>query len=156
MAANRVRVAVFVLIVAFSTPLLAGLGQSAMNVEGLTIDVTSVERKGNVLTVKWAVKNSGTADGTVEFHVAGGKPNTYLVDEENGTKYYVLTDKEGNALASDTKYTGNGYAIWETIPAGGTRRYWAKYPAPPAAVKTINLMFSKAEPIESIAITDKQ
>jgi hypothetical protein len=34
-------------------------------------------------------------------------------------------------------------------------RFWAKFPAPPPAVKTINVHFTASEPFESVAITDK-
>ena len=157
MTANRIRLAVFVLIFAFSTPLLfAGLAQSASNVDGMNIDVTSVERKGNVLTIKWAVKNSGSKAAEVQFSLTGELVTTYLVDEESGTKYYALTDKEGHVLATEHAYTGSSHGISEEIDAGQTKRFWAKFPAPPAAVKTINILFTNAEPVESVAITDKK
>src|SRR5215213_3766902 len=118
MTANRVRVAIFLLIVAFSaSSVSAGLAQSASNVAGLAIDVTSVERKGNVLTVKWAVANSGARSASVHFALSGERTTTYLVDEESGTKYYALTDKEGHLLATEHEYTGSSYGINESIDA---------------------------------------
>jgi hypothetical protein len=129
-----------------------------MNLDEVTLDLNSVERKGNVLTVKWAVHNKGAKTATVQFSLTG-KQNitTYLVDEENGTKYYALTDKEGNTLASEHVYIGgDAYGISEYVEAGKSVKYWAKFPAPPPAVKSINLMFSQAEPLEGIAITDKK
>jgi len=157
MTANRVRIAIFLIIVAFSTAALnAGVAQSASNVAGLNIDVTAVERKGNVLTIKWAVKNSGEKTATATFSLAGDKVTTYVVDEESGTKYYALTDKEGNVLATEHDYTGSSHGISEYINAGETKRFWAKFPAPPAAVKTINILFTEAEPVESVAITEKK
>lgn len=130
----------------------ANLGSSPMNIEGLTIDLLSVERKGAVVTVKWAVRADAQGKGgKVMFVLDGKKATSYLVDEENGTKYFALTDKEGQLLASEDEYDG----IWETVDAGKTKRFWAKFPAPPPAVKTINVLFSDADPLESIAITDK-
>ena len=158
MTANRLRLAVFFVIVAFSAQLFAaGIAQSASNVDGINIDVLSLERKGNVLTLKWAVTNSGEKSANVDFALTGSsRVSTYLVDEDSGTKYYALTDKEGNVLASEHEYTGGPYGISETIPAGQTKRFWAKFPAPPAAVKTINIFFTEAEPVEDVAITDKK
>lgn len=133
-------------------PLFAAtLGSAPMNVEGLTLDLLSVERKGNVLTVKWSVRNASAAEQKADFDFAGGKPTSYAVDEENGTKYFALTDKEGQLLATEHEYDG----IWESVPPGATKRFWAKFPAPPPAVKTINVFFTGTEPFESIAITDK-
>ena len=45
--------------------------------------------------------------------------------------------------------------IQDYVPAGTTNRYWAKFPAPPAAVKTINIFFTNSDPFEGVAITDK-
>lgn len=129
----------------------ASLGSAPMNVEGLTLDLLSVERKGNVLTVKWAVKNGSQKAATVDLDLAGKGATSYVVDEESGTKYFALTDKEGYLLATEHEYGG----IYEHIPPGQTKRFWAKFPAPPPAVKTINILFSDTEPFESIAITDK-
>jgi hypothetical protein len=132
------------------------LGSSASNWEGVTIDLMSVERKGSVLTVKWAVRNAGPKRAQVQFGMVGRDQTTYLLDEESGTKYYVLTDKEKNSLASEHVYLGGDtYGIEDAVEPGATARYWMKYPAPPPAVKTINVFFSKTEPIEGVAITDK-
>lgn len=145
-----------VLVVSFVLALVlpaaaANLGSAPMNVEGLTIDLLSVERKGAVVTVKWAVRNTGAKTAYADFDLAGKKATSYLVDEENGTKYFALTDKEGYLLATEHEYDG----IYESVPEGQTKRFWAKFPAPPPAVKTINVLFTDADPFESIAIVDK-
>ena len=146
------RFAVALFVVVFALPLAAAnLGSSPMNVDGLNIDLLSVERKGSVVTVKWAVRNDGKADARAMFVLDGKKATTYLVDEENGTKYFALSDKEGQLLATEDEYDG----IWENVTPGQTKRFWAKFPAPPPAVKSINVLFSDADPFESIAITDK-
>lgn len=68
----------------------------------------------------------------------------------------MLTDKEKNSLASEHLYIGSDtYGIDENLEPGGSARLWMKFPAPPPAVKTINVLFSKTEPFEGIAITDK-
>lgn len=158
MQSNALRVALLLSLVFVWIPLAAApLGSSEMNVENMTLDLTSVERKGNVVTVKWTVRNAGTASKTVAFSLTGKKVTSYLVDEENGTKYYALTDKEGNTLATEHVYIGSdAYGIYQTLKAGEAKRYWAKFPAPPPAVKTINIFFTDAEPFEGIAIMEKK
>lgn len=146
---RRFAVLLFALVFAFPT-LAANLGTSPLK-DGLTMELLSVERKGNVVTVKWSVKNEGTKSAMADFDLEGNKATTYLVDEENGTKYFALTDKEGQLLATEHEYNG----IWESLEPGESARFWAKFPAPPPAVKSINLLFTKADPFESIAITDK-
>jgi hypothetical protein len=132
------------------------LATGPTNWDGVTIDLMSVERKGSILTVKWAVRNQGPKTAPVQFQLTGRTQSTYLLDEESGTKYYALTDKEKNTLASQHEYIGaDSYGIADSIEAGTSGRYWAKFPAPPAAVKTINVFFSNSDPFEGVAITDK-
>lgn len=130
------------------------LASAPTNWDGVEISLMALERKGNVLTVKWAVTN-GDERSSVRFGLTS-KATSYLVDEENGTKYYVLTDQDGNALASEHAWIdGNTWGISDTLEAGATARYWAKFPAPPPEVKTLTVMFDQTEPFEEVPITDK-
>ncbi len=132
------------------------IASAETNWSGVAIDLMSVERKGSVLTVKWAVRNHGSEQQDVKFSLTGRQVTTYVVDEESGTKYYVLTDKEEHSVASMHEYLGSDtYGTSEYIPAGESRRYWAKFPAPPPEVKTVTLFFSKAEPFEEAPIADR-
>ena len=132
------------------------LASAPTNWKDVTLDLMSVERKGSVLTVKWAVKNAGAKAENVQFALSGKNMTTYLLDEESGTKYYALTDKEKNTYASEHTYLGaDAYGIAGSLEAGATGRYWAKFPAPPAAVKSINIFFTNSDPFEGVAITDK-
>jgi hypothetical protein len=132
------------------------LATGPTNWEGVTIDLMSVERKGSVLTVKWAVRNTGAKPARVQFALTGRAQTTYVLDEESGTKYYALTDKEKNTLASEHTYLGSDtFGIEDAVEAGATGRYWMKFPAPPPAVKTINIFFTNSDPFEGVAITDK-
>jgi hypothetical protein len=124
--------------------------------EGVVADLMSVERKGSILTVKWAVRNGAAKRADLKFGLVGRDQSTYAVDEDSGTKYYVLTDKEKHALASEHVYVGGDtYGIEDQVEPGATGRYWMKLPAPPPAVKTISIFLSKVEPFESVAIADK-
>ena len=145
------RVAALLASLSAASPLAAaGLGSGLSN-DGFMVELTSVERKGNVVTVRWSARNDNAKETKYDVDLAGSGATSYLVDEESGTKYYALTDKEGNLLATETQYEG----IFESIEPGQTMRFWAKFPAPPPAVKTINVLFTKSEPFESVAITDK-
>jgi hypothetical protein len=78
------------------------------------------------------------------------------VDEENGTKYYVLTDQEGNPLASEGDYVSPGtYGIMRKLQPGSSLRVWMKLPAPPPEVKSVSLFLNETEQIEDLAITEK-
>jgi hypothetical protein len=148
-----------VLVASFLTAAAAGaatpIASTESNVAGVTIDLMTLERKGNVLSVKWAVRNSGEKDANLTFQLGGQEVTTYLVDEENGTKYFVLTDKEDKVVASEHEYTSSSFGVNESLKSGETKRFWAKFPAPPAEVKSITVMFTQADPLEDVAITDK-
>src|SRR5688500_9085519 len=148
-----------VLVASFLTAGVAGaatrIASTESNVAGVTIDLMTLGRKGNVLSLKWAVRNAGDKSTDVAFQLRGDKVTTYLVDEEHGIKYFVLTDKEGAALASENDDTSASHGTSEPVNAGETKRFWAKFPAPPAEVKAITVMFPEAEPLEGVAITDK-
>jgi hypothetical protein len=131
------------------------LASAPTNWDGVELALMAVERKGNVLTVKWAVTNGGDGRTSVRFGLTA-KATSYLVDEENGTKYYVLTDQDGNALASEHDYIdGNTWGVTDNLEPGATARYWAKFPAPPPEVKTLTVLFDQTEPFEEVPITDK-
>ncbi|HXK39744.1 MAG TPA: hypothetical protein VJ837_02850 [Candidatus Paceibacterota bacterium] len=146
-----------VFVVFATTAFAAPVATVPMNVEGLEIDVTAVERRNNVLTVKFTVRNVSEKMNDVEFAFVSNNPTTYLVDEESGTKYFALTDKEGKLLASEHVWVKSGsYGINENVHPGKPMRFWAKFPAPPPAVKAINILFTDAaEPLEAVPITDK-
>ncbi len=125
------------------------------NWDGVTVKVVSVIRKGSVLTVKFAAVNEGAAPTNVWFGFTGDDV-CYIVDEESGTKYYVLTDKEGHPLAPANDYIDpSKRGIQRDIQPGKSLRVWMKFPAPPADVKVISLFLNETEPIEDVPITDR-
>ena len=157
----RAAVCLLLATLAFAVPVAAAtIGSAETNTPGISLDLVSLERKGSVLTLKWAIRNGNTDAATgrqqVKFGLLGPKARTYLVDEESGTKYFVLTDKEGKSVASQHEYLGSDvYGVSEYVEAGGTRRYWAKFPAPPPEVKVLTVFFDETEPFESAPITEK-
>lgn len=121
----------------------------------VSVELMSVERKGNVLTVKWAVRNEGESRQAVFFGFAG-EDVCYAVDEESGTKYYVLTDKEGVPLASANDWISSGTSGSKyDLDPGQVKRHWMKLPAPPPEVTAISIFMHEVEPFEGVPITDK-
>ena len=124
------------------------------NWEGVTVNVMSVTRKGSILTVKFVALNESTDTQKVAFGFTGNDV-CYAVDEESGTKYYVLTDKEGNPVASAKDWMPNSTSgLNREIEPGKTLRVWMKFPAPPPEVSSISLVLNETDPIEDVAITD--
>lgn len=144
-------------LLALAAPLAAvPIGKAESNTPGVTVELVSVERKASVLTVKWSIHNANAERQQIKFGYFGPKARTYLVDEESGTKYFVLTDREQKSVASQHEYLGSDvYGVSEQVESGGTRRYWAKFPAPPPEVKVLTVFFDGIEPFESVPITEK-
>ncbi len=125
------------------------------NWDGVTVHVMSVTRKGSILTVKFGAVNDGAETQKVAFGFTGNDV-CYAVDEESGTKYYVLTDKEGNPVASAKDWMPNSTAgLNREVAPGKSLRVWMKFPAPPPEVTAISLMLNETDPIEDVAITDQ-
>jgi hypothetical protein len=125
------------------------------NWEDVAVDVMSVSRKGSVLTVKFAAVNNGGEMQKVAFGFTGNDV-CYVVDEDSGSKYYVLTDEEGNPVASAKDWMPNSTAgINREIEPGKSLRVWMKLPAPPPEVSSISIFLNETDPIEDVPITDK-
>src|SRR5687767_2693858 len=120
------RSSLLLLAVLLAMPVVAApIASVPMNIDGLEIDILGVDRRANVLTVKWAVRNVTDKPIDVQFALVSNNPTTYIVDEESGTKYFVLTDKEGNVLATEHVWVKSGsYGIAEQVPAGKSGRFW--------------------------------
>ena len=63
-------------------------------------------------------------------------------------KYFVLTDTEKQPLWGKTE--GN-----VSLNPGQSWHWWAKFPAPPAAVKSINLLTPVASPFDDVSVSDQ-
>ncbi len=137
------------LLLAFPAAGAEAVASAETNWEGVTLDVTTVERKGQVLTVKWLLRNEGGKEPSVSFGTFDGgayTADTYVLDEESGTKYFVLLDEGNKAVAGDLSFY---------LKPGATKRLWAKYPAPPPEVSAVTLIFAETEPLEEVPVTDK-
>lgn len=125
------------------------------NWEDVSVDVMSVTRKANVLTVKFTAVNNGGEKQQLAFGFTGNDV-CYAVDEESGTKYYVLTDEEGNPVASAKDWMPNSTnGLNREVEPGKSLRVWMKLPAPPPEISTISLFLNETDPIEDVPITDK-
>lgn len=111
--------------------------------ENASVELMDMKRGSGVLTAK--VVYTATADKAYAYvHPR----ETYVLDAAGGKKYEVLTDSDGNPLAS----SNTSYSLDKT---GDTHKAWYKFPAPPAEVTSVSLTLKNCEPLEDVAITDK-
>ena len=117
-------------------------------VPGLSCELRKLYRRNDVLTAKWTiVADESYSNARQHFHFKKENENcSYVVDEEKGIKYFPLTDKEGNPLASEN----DPYIISDT-----RINMWMKAAAPPTEVKMVSVVITGCEPFEAIEITDK-
>jgi hypothetical protein len=130
-----------------STTASAGVIQTQeTNTQGLVAELTECKRKDGVLNVKLHIRN--TSGGIVTFYTGrlDDYDKTYVTADKK--KYFILTDTEKQPLSGKT--SGN-----ESLNPGQTFNWWAKFPAPPAAVKSINLLTSVASPFDDVPINDQ-
>jgi hypothetical protein len=128
------------------------LATRELDVEGVVAEVIESIRKGDMLSVRVRFRNTGTAPakislagGGISYHV-----QNYIIAGD--TKYEIMRDTNGNALA--TPRDGGG-GLEPTIRPKATFMWWAKYPAPPATQKNYTLYLKVGPPIEDVPIIDK-
>lgn len=114
-------------------------------ITGITADLTECKRKEGVLSVKVQFRNTSDASVNVSIDTHHGEYSGFYVTAAD-KKYFILTDTEKAPLAP--KY------ISGDVEKGGKLLWWAKFPAPPAEVKKINLVIPKVLPFEDVPITD--
>jgi len=119
------------------------------NVAGVAAEVLEARRKDGVLTVQVRYRN--TSDKALVFYpLSGAKFDAYYVTAED-KKYLVLRDEENRPLAPQVNPGGNVFA---SLQPGASFIWWAKYPAPPAAIKKISYHTPVTPPFDDVPITD--
>jgi hypothetical protein len=116
------------------------------NWPGVVAEILEFRRKGNTLTAKVRLRNGSPEQQTVTIKY----PEVYLMDAANAKKYQVLRDEAGSYIAAlNSGYSDQWYEYMKP-----TEQYtiWAKFPAPPPEVTTINLHLPNVPPFEDVAI----
>ena len=122
------------------------------NVEGVNAEVVEAVRKEGVLTIKIRYRNGGASPAKVVFTNDGRDVDHYYV-VAGSTKFLVLKDAKNVPLMNALNSHGGLYA--ELKPAGSFL-FWAKYPAPPADAKKVNVHTPLAPPIEDVPLTESK
>jgi hypothetical protein len=116
------------------------------NMNGINAELIQCKRKKGVLSIKVRFVNSGNDMVKLRIDTHHGAYDGFYVTAKE-KKYFVLKDTEGIALAP--KYMG------ADLKKGESYYWWAKFPAPPAEVKEVNIVIPQVLPFEDVEITDK-
>lgn len=120
------------------------------NKAGVIADLVECKRKDGVLSVKIRLRNTSNDAASMTLARGGNYDGWYLTAASK--KYFVLKDTEGAALAYGASSKGD---VYENIDKGGALNWWAKYPAPPAEVKTVSIYTPISGPFDDVKITDQ-
>lgn len=131
-----------------ATPAGPALASQETNWKGVTASVTEFRRKGNTLTAKVRLANSGAEPSPVDVVYK----EVYLIDTAGGKKYEVLKDEKGAYIAALLQGWDNRW--YGTLKPGESHVLWMKFPAPPAEVKAITLQLPNTAPFEDVPIQD--
>lgn len=113
---------------------------------GLRIEITELKRSsGDTVTLKFKLLNE-TGDSLSYYSDLGNydMSGIELIDAAGRKKYLVIKDSEGKCLCS---------AGLSTLKAGESTNLWARFPAPPAEVKVVEILFPHFIPTEA-ALSD--
>jgi hypothetical protein len=119
------------------------------NTSGVVGELTDCKRSDGVLTIKVRFRN--TSDKRIDFPLIDGRDYAKFYVTAASKKYFILKDSEGTYLTPEADGFGTLHA---TLEPGQSFVWWAKYPAPPAEIKKVNLLTPIAPPFEDIPITD--
>jgi Cytochrome oxidase complex assembly protein 1 len=122
------------------------------NEEGVVGELTECRRSEGVLTLKIRFRNTSNKAVNLTFDQWGSNSDQakYYVTAGN-KKYFMLTDADGQVLSTNTAFN-NGMSV--NLDPGKTFLWWAKYPAPPAEVRKIDVMMAVTPPFEDVPVTD--
>jgi hypothetical protein len=120
---------------------------------GVVAELTECRRQEGVLTIKVRFRNTSNKASNLTL-------TRYMVDDNGrfyvtagNKKYFILKDSENTVLSSNS--VSESGTIELKLEPGRTFLWWAKYPAPSADVKKINMMMPVTPPFEDVPITDK-
>lgn len=111
---------------------------------GVRIDITELKRtSGDTLTMKFTLVNdSGSAVSPYELFTTSDVKFVYLIDAVGKKKYLPIMDAEGDCVCA-----GN---LGHEFPADqNAMNLWAQFPAPPAEVSEVSVVFPHFIPTDA-------
>jgi hypothetical protein len=112
---------------------------------GVRIDITELKRtSGDTLTMKFTLVNdSGETVSPYNFFesVHSDLRNVHLIDAVGRKKYLTIMDASNNCVCSG--------GVSHDLESGKSLNLWARFPAPPAEVKEVSVVFPHFIPTDA-------
>ena len=127
-------------------------------IEGVVVSLLNVKRSsGNTLNIYWKMTNTSSEDKTLvkcsaawycAYKLAAGAygNGTYIIDSINQKKHLVVRANKKPVVST--------FKTPIILSPNSSINLWAKFPAPPADVKTVSIYLPGVAPIEDIRITE--
>lgn len=119
-------------------------------VEGVNAELVEAVRKDGVLTIKVRYRNTGAQPVKIALTNEWREVDNFYVVAGN-TKFLILKDTNKVPVMSTLNNFG---ALRPDLKPAGSFLFWAKYPAPPAEVKKVNLHTPHGPPFEDVPIAE--
>jgi len=112
---------------------------------GVRIDITELKRtSGDTLTMKFTLVNDSgekvSPYGIFES-VRSDVRNVHLIDAVGKKKYLTISDASGNCVCSG--------GVSHDLESGKSLNLWARFPAPPADVQEVSVVFPHFIPADA-------
>ncbi|HDP93755.1 MAG TPA: hypothetical protein ENN40_00115 [Candidatus Aminicenantes bacterium] len=116
--------------------------------EGVAADLTNINIKNDVLTLRFKFRNEGENSPKLQIYFK----DCYIVDESNQKKYFPLKDSEGLFVAGPKDRDLEGGRFRFVIEAGGFKGFWIKFPVPADDPETVVISIPGFFPFEDIPL----
>jgi hypothetical protein len=110
---------------------------------GTRIEITELSRtSGDTVTLKFRLVNDSgdTANPTQLMNGYDVQP-VHLIDAAGKKKYLVIKDADGKCVCSSD--------LESSLDSGKSMNLWARFPAPPAEVKEVSVVFPHFIPTDA-------
>lgn len=131
----------------------AALGEARIDNPAVVVRLTRVERfSAEAVAVSFTIANPNPASAVSPGAVfatsgedEGSMADTFLIDEANQRKYFVLRDDTGRAVCGEPI---------GSIPPNGERTAWCRFPGPPAGVGRISVAVPRLPIFRDVPIAE--
>lgn len=110
---------------------------------GIRIEITELSRSsGETVTLKFRIVND-SGDKANPNQLMGGyeAKEVHLIDAAGKKKYLVIKDSDGKCVCSG--------GLVSQLDSGKSMNLWARFPAPPAEVKEVSVVFPSFIPADA-------
>ncbi|MCP4156133.1 MAG: hypothetical protein GY757_50905 [bacterium] len=147
---RQVLTIVFIMVVTISFAAAQGVLQTQESdlYDGISVDLTKLAVKNNIITIKMKWRNEGDEKHSVRFSYG----NCYIMDSANQKKYFALKDSEGIFIAGPQHDKDKGGRFWYEIKQKKSKNIWIKFPLPTDNPETISIAIPGVSPFDDVEL----